>query len=171
MAPPNQGPKATPSYEANLGQPSVFTLANGMRVFAGPRDDAFYFDSGATFDFLNFRSPAPVLTGGADQGQGAAFPAAVDGFAGYNISLIAVEMPISMATADGSVPTDPASPTAKIGGWATTMRQQVTVRPSPQRSAVFWRLRASGPRRESTDRGSADSAAYEGLLEPQPACQ
>ena len=50
VAPPNLGPKATPNYEQNLGQPSVFTLANGMRVFAGPRDDAFYFDSGATFD-------------------------------------------------------------------------------------------------------------------------
>ncbi|MBV8843071.1 MAG: DUF4331 family protein, partial [Bryobacterales bacterium] len=51
VAPPNLGPKSTPNYEATLGQPSVFTLANGMRVFAGPRDDAFYFDSGATFDF------------------------------------------------------------------------------------------------------------------------
>jgi len=131
VAPPNQGPVATPKYEATLGQPSVFTLSNGMRVFAGPRDDAFYFDSGATFDFLDFRTPAPVLSGGADTGQGAAYPNAVDGFAGYNISLIAVEMPISMATADGSVPTDPTSPTAKIAGWAATMRQQVTVRPSP----------------------------------------
>ena len=27
-----------------------------MRVFAGPRDDAFYFDSGATFDTLNLRT-------------------------------------------------------------------------------------------------------------------
>jgi hypothetical protein len=73
-----------------------------MRVFAGPRDDAFYFDSGATFDTLNFRSPAPVLSGGADSGAGAAYPNAVDGFAGYNISLIAVEMPITMATASGT---------------------------------------------------------------------
>src|ERR1700678_2267407 len=66
VAPPNLGPKSTPKYEATLGQPSVFTLSNGMRVFAGPRDDAFFFDSGATFDYLNFRTPAPVLSGGAD---------------------------------------------------------------------------------------------------------
>src|SRR5271165_64070 len=105
VAPPNLGPNSTPNYEATLGQPSVFTLPNGMRVFAGPRDDAFYFDSAAVFDTLNFRSPAPVLSGGADSGQGPAYPAAVDGFAGYNISLIAVEMPISMATANGTVPT------------------------------------------------------------------
>jgi uncharacterized protein DUF4331 len=131
VAPPNLGPKSTPAYEATFGQPSVFTLSNGMRVFAGPRDDAFYFDSAATFDTLNFRAPAPVLSGTSESGPGAMYPAAVDGFAGYNISLIAVEMPISMATFDGGTPTSSTSPDAKIGAWASTMRQQVTVRPSP----------------------------------------
>ena len=126
VAPPNLGPKSTPNYETNLGAPSVFELSNGMRVFAGPRDDAFYFDSAATFDFLNFRPPAPVLAGAADVGPGAAFPAAQDGFAGYNISLLAVEMPITMATANAT----PANPT-RIGGWASTYRRYVTVRPSP----------------------------------------
>jgi len=140
VAPPNMGPKSTPNYEATLGQPSVFTLPNGWRVFAGPRDDAFYFDSGATFDTLNFRTPAPVLSGSADTGGGAAYPNAVDGFAGYNISLIAVEMPISAATVDGSVPTSSSSPNAKIGGWATTMRQFVTVRPSPSDPQSFGEL-------------------------------
>lgn len=131
VAPPNMGPKSTPTYEASLGQPSVFTLANGWRVFAGPRDDAFYFDSAATFDTLNFRAPAPVLSGSADSGAGQAYPNAVDGFAGYNISLIAIEIPIKDLTADGSTPTDPKASNAKIGGWASTLRQFVTVRPSP----------------------------------------
>ena len=102
-----------------------------MRVFAGPRDDAFYFDSGATFDTLNFRAPAPVLSGSADTGQGAAAPAAVDGFAGYNISLIAVEMPITMVTSTGAAPTSATDPNGTIGAWASTLRQIVTVRPSP----------------------------------------
>jgi hypothetical protein len=137
VAPPNLGPKSTPTYEATFGQPSVFTLSNGWRVFAGPRDDAFYFDSGATFDTLNFRAPAPVLSGTADTGTGAAYPNAVDGFAGYNISLIAVELPISAVTSDGSVPTNTALPTAHIAGWAATMRQQVTVRPSPADPLYF----------------------------------
>ncbi len=132
VAPPNLGPKSTPNYEEKLGKTSVFELANGMRVFAGPRDDAFYFDSAATFDTLNFRSPAPVLSGAADSGQGAAAPNAVDGFAGYNISLIALEMPIGMATANGQIPTAASDPNAKIGVWATTNRRVVTVRPSPQ---------------------------------------
>lgn len=131
VAPPNMGPKSTPTYEASLGQPSVFTLANGWRVFAGPRDDAFYFDSAATFDTLNFRAPAPVLSGSADSGAGAMYPNAVDGFAGYNISLIAIEIPIKDLTADGGTPTDPKASNAKIGGWASTLRQFVTVRPSP----------------------------------------
>lgn len=131
VAPPNLGPKTTPNYEATFGQASIFTLPNGMRVFAGPRDDAFYFDSGATFDTLNFRTPAPVLAGSADTGNGAAAPASVDGFAGYNISLIAIEAPISQLTANAAVPTDPKDPNAKIGVWAATLRQVITLRPSP----------------------------------------
>ncbi len=122
VAPPNMGPKATPDYEDKLGKPSVFELSNGMRVFAGPRDDAFYFDSAATFDFLNFRAPAPVLAGAADMGSGAAYPSAVDGFAGYNISLIAVEAPISMLNGNGR------NSATKIAGWASTYRQALTIR-------------------------------------------
>ena len=49
----------------------------------------------------------------------------------YNISLVAVEMPITMATIDGTIPTDPTKPNAKIGVYATTERQLVTIRPSP----------------------------------------
>lgn len=137
VAPPNLGPKSMPNYEEKLGRTSVFELANGMRVFAGPRDDAFYFDSGATFDFLNFRAPAPVLAGPADQGAGEAAPKAVDGFAGYNISLIAIEVPIQMLTANGLVPSSSSDPNAKIGAWASTLRQLVTVRPSPQEPLHF----------------------------------
>jgi len=137
VAPPNMGPKSTPAYEATLGQPSIFTLSNGWRVFAGPRDDAFFFDSGATFDTLNFRAPAPILSGGADTSTGQAYPNAVDGFAGYNISLIAVELPITAVTSDGTMPTNTANPDAHIAGWATTLRQVVTVRPSPSDPESF----------------------------------
>jgi hypothetical protein len=56
----------------------------------------------------------------------------VDGFAGYNISLIAIEAPISSLTVDGKVPASPADPNAKIAGWAATLRQEVTIRPSHQ---------------------------------------
>jgi hypothetical protein len=137
VAPPNLGPKSTPNYEATLGQPSVFTLSNGVRVFAGPRDDAFYFDSAATFDTLNFRAPAPVLTGAADSGGGPAYPNAADGFAGYNISLIAVEIPIASVTGDRTVRSRAKEPVSKIGVWASTLRQIVTLRPSPSDPVNF----------------------------------
>lgn len=137
VAPPNLGPKSTPAYEATLGQPSVFTLSNGWRVFAGPRDDAFFFDSGATFDTLNFRAPAPVLTGVANTGPGPQYPNAVDGFAGYNISLIAIELPITAVTSDGTVPTNTSAADAHIAAWASTLRQQVTVRPTPADPLYF----------------------------------
>ncbi|MGH9667590.1 MAG: DUF4331 domain-containing protein, partial [Bryobacteraceae bacterium] len=79
-----------------------------------------------------FRAPAPVLSGAADTGNGPSYPNAVDGFAGYNISLIAVEMPVTMATASETMPASSSDPNAKIGGWAATLRQIVTIRPSPQ---------------------------------------
>jgi hypothetical protein len=167
VAPPNTGPNGTPNYEQNLGQPSIFTLSNGMRVFAGPRDDAFYFDSGATFDYLNFRAPAPVLAGAADQGPGAAYPNAVDGFAGYNISLIAVEVPINMVTANGSIPTNTTDPNAHIAAWAETLPPAGDRAAKPQRSGAVRRLCAGRPRGQSADRRVADSAGHEGLLEPQ----
>jgi hypothetical protein len=138
VAPPNLGPKSTPAYETNFGHPSVFTLSNGMRVFAGPRDDAFFFDSGGTFDTLNFRAPAPILTGAADTNTGGGtYPNAVDGFAGYNISLIAVEVPIQMLTSDGTIPTNTANADAHIGVWASTHRQIITVRPSPSADIAY----------------------------------
>jgi hypothetical protein len=40
-------------------------------------------------------------------------------------------MPIASVTADGSLPTDPANANAKIGVWASTLRQIVTIRPAP----------------------------------------
>ena len=52
--PANIGPRVTPNYEANLGQPAVYGLGNGGKVFAGQRDEYFYIDLGV-FDALNLR--------------------------------------------------------------------------------------------------------------------
>ena len=51
--------------------------------------------------------------------------------AGYDITLISVELPITAVTADGTVPANSSAPNAKIGARASTLRQIVTVRPSP----------------------------------------
>ena len=47
--PSNVGPSTMPSYETLAGQ-GIFTLSNGIRIFAGQRGDPFYIDLGATFD-------------------------------------------------------------------------------------------------------------------------
>ena len=102
-----------------------------MRVFAGPRDDAFYFDSGADLRSPGLPRPRACFGRHCRYGTGAAYPNAVDDFPGYNISLIAVEMPIAWSLPNSAVPTSSTDPNATIGAWAATLRQLVTVRPSP----------------------------------------
>ena len=75
-----------------------------MRVFAGPRDDAFYLDSAATFDTLNFRAPAPVLSGSPIRGRVPPPPPRWRWLRRLHISLMRVEVPITMVTASGTVP-------------------------------------------------------------------
>lgn len=55
VAPANVGPRSTPNYEEALGKAPVQALANGDKVFAGPRNDAFFVDLGSVFDLLGLR--------------------------------------------------------------------------------------------------------------------
>src|SRR5262249_13554099 len=50
--PSNVGPRTMPNYDALAAQ-GVHDLGNGIRVFAGQRDDPFYIDLGGLFDTLN----------------------------------------------------------------------------------------------------------------------
>lgn len=110
--PVNVGPKVTPNYEANLGQPAVSNLANGGKAFAGTRDEYFYIDLGL-FDALNLRSTGSV--GGIDSTKT------------YNVSTIAIEVPIQDVTRSGAVPTSPTAADAVVGVWATASRRSVRV--------------------------------------------
>ena len=47
--PSNVGPRTMPDYEALAAQ-GIYNVKNGVRVFAGQRDDPFYIDLGAVFD-------------------------------------------------------------------------------------------------------------------------
>lgn len=111
--PSNIGPRVTPDYETNLGQPAVYDLPNGGKVFAGQRDEYFYIDLGGTFDALNLRSLNTV--GGIDTTQG------------YNVSTIAIELPIEELTSTGQVPSSSTAPDAVIGVWATASRRSTRV--------------------------------------------
>jgi hypothetical protein len=114
--PSNVGPLTMPNYEALAAQ-GIYDLANGGKVFAGQRDETFYLDLGAAFDTLNFRRTPPVLTP-AEDANDAVNPFGNDQLSGYNISTIAIEVPISSVTGN---------PNAVIGAYASMSRQKVRV--------------------------------------------
>ncbi|HYW44307.1 MAG TPA: DUF4331 domain-containing protein [Bryobacteraceae bacterium] len=121
--PSNVGPRTMPNYPA-LAHQGIYSLGNGVRVFAGTVDDPFYIDLGATFDSLNFRPGAflsgnpPILTPSEDL---ATTNSAADTLSGYNVNCIAIEVPITMVTTPGK---------PVIGSWGATYRAQMTVRGS-----------------------------------------
>ena len=113
VPPANIGSKVTPNYEANLGEKAIGKLPNGGRVFAGNRDEGFYIDVGGVFDGLNLRSVGPQ--GGKD------------GLKDFNISTIAIEVPIKDLTSSGKKPMRPTDKDAVIGVWATASRRTTRV--------------------------------------------
>ena len=113
VPPANIGPRVTPNYEQNLGQPAVYPLLNGGKVFAGQRDEYFYIDVGGVFDALNLRSIG--ANGGVDTTQG------------FNVSTIAIEVPIQDLTRTRTVPSGPTASDAVIGVWATSSRRSTRV--------------------------------------------
>jgi len=121
--PSNVGPRTMPAYESLAAQ-GIYTLDNGMRVFAGQRQDPFYIDLGGIFDTLNLRRDPPVLTPAEDANDNAN-PFGIDHLAGFNVSTIALEVPVSMLTRDHKGPEATAQP--KLGAYASTSRQKVRV--------------------------------------------
>ena len=113
VPPANIGPRVTPNYEQNLGQPAVYDLPSGGKVFAGQRDEYFYIDVGGVFDALNLRSIG--ANGGVDTTQG------------FNVSTIAIEVPIQSLTRSGAIPSGPTATDAVIGVWATSSRRTTRV--------------------------------------------
>jgi hypothetical protein len=102
--PPNNiGPRSTPNYRS-LAAKSVVTK-DGLSIFAGQRDDAFYADIGSIFDLVAFRKGTGNVGGGKDF------------FAGYAVHAIAIQIPIAELKATNST----------IGVWASTERPNVTV--------------------------------------------
>lgn len=113
-APANIGHKSTPNYEANLEQPTVYTVNDGgdeIHVFAGQTDDPFFVDL-QVFDLLTLRehrAPIGYQYGGYNK--------PIDSLSGYNVHTLAIELPI-----DRLVDGDPV-----LGVWATTRRPTMTV--------------------------------------------
>jgi hypothetical protein len=117
--PSNVGPRTMPNYD-NLTNQGIYGLGNGMRVFAGQRDDPFYIDLGAVFDTLNLRNPG------------------TDMLSGFNVHTIALEVPINMLTKDGKGPDGTQFPV--LGAYAATSRRSTTVLrgPNPVETRGAW---------------------------------
>ncbi|HET9886082.1 MAG TPA: DUF4331 family protein [bacterium] len=117
VPPVNVGPRTTPNYESLIGD-AIYELPNGIKVFAGQRDDPFFVDLGAIFDLLGFRA----VPGNVGQGR--------DDLAGYNCQAIVMEVPIAMLTSNKTNPSNPADPAAILGLWSTTRvgKQELSTR-------------------------------------------
>lgn len=125
--PSRQGPRTMPNYE-NLAAQGVRNLQQGVRVFAGQRDETFYIDLGAVFDTINLRPPAPVLSDAQDADDTRNF-GGIDAFSGFNVNTIAIEVPRALV--------EPRQGT-QIGMYASTSRPAVTVLRGPsERSERF----------------------------------
>ena len=122
--PVNVGVHSTPNYPA-LAAKSYHDLGGNRTVFAGQRADGFHVDLGSIFDLGDLRplqgaynhGIPPVLAG---------MPG-VNGLRGLNVHTLALQVPISDLTVDGSVPKDVTSSTAVIGVWATASRTTARV--------------------------------------------
>jgi len=133
VSPPcNIGPRSTPDY-ASLAGAAVHELGSGETVFAGQRNDPFFVDLGAIFDLADLR-PFQNL----HLIPSAATPS-VDTLATLNVHSIAIQVPISKLTRDGSTPTDVMSPKSVLGVWAAAARRKVRLTDGPlQAGAGPW---------------------------------
>ncbi|MEO0471325.1 MAG: DUF4331 family protein [Bacteroidota bacterium] len=103
---------AATDYEDLFNQ-GITTTADGEKVFCGPTDDPFFVDLGGVFDL-------------GDSPRQSGMPA--DGVACFNVSTIAVQVPISMLQKDGkdvSMATNILDGDYVIGVWASASRQQI----------------------------------------------
>jgi hypothetical protein len=119
--PCNIGPRSTPDYDS-LAAAAVHQLPSGETVFAGQRNDGFFVDLGSVFDLAALRPfqnlhliPSPAQPG-------------IDPLKDLNIHTIAIKVPISMLTRNGSTPSDPMSAVSVLGIWSGASRRKVQVR-------------------------------------------
>lgn len=117
LPPCNVGFRSTPNYP-DLANSAIYDIGDGIRMFAGQRLDGFFVDLGSVFDLAALRpfQNLHLISSMAAAG--------VNGLRGFNVHSIALQIPISQLTADGSVPTDPLAANSVIGVYAAADRQK-----------------------------------------------
>ena len=125
--PCNIGPLSTPDYPG-LVTDATTSIDQGTTVFAGQRAEGFYVDLGAIFDLGILRPFEQDHTtfGLAGTGLGA-MAKGVNSTAGVNVHSIALQVPITDLTADGTAPSSVTDPHAVIGVWTTASRQKARI--------------------------------------------
>ena len=118
--PCNIGPFSTPDY-ATLAQDAVHVLPSGETVFAGQRAEGFYVDLGSVFDLVDLRPFQNLHVNPLAAAPG------VNGTNKLNVHSIAIQLPKSMLTRDGSTPTNVNDPRSTIGVYASASRQTARV--------------------------------------------
>lgn len=104
VAPANVGPASYPNGYRPVASKAKYDIGDGVRAFAGPRDEPFFVDLGGTFDLLQFRA----LQGLRPK----------DDLARLNVHTLALQVPMSMLRG----PND-----RIIGVRSTSYRQQTSV--------------------------------------------
>jgi hypothetical protein len=118
MCPPvNIGPRSTPHY-SDLAKAAVHSLAGGIKVFAGQRREGFFVDLGSIFDLGDLRpfQNLHLIPTAAAPG--------VDATEDLNIHTIAIQVPKTQLTSDGSSPTNPADARSVVGVYASASRRK-----------------------------------------------
>lgn len=146
VPPPNVGNNVTPSYNDANGRAvsgaltladldaytrsTIYSLPSGEAVWAGPREDSFFSDIPGIFDLLNVRildNNGSLADGLGQDGNG------VDGFKGFNLLSVAMQIPLSKLDELG-IPTQYDSVffgrQKGVGVYASVSRPRVTVRKS-----------------------------------------
>ncbi len=119
--PCNIGPASTPNY-ANLANEAIYTVGNGTKVFAGQRLEGFYVDLGAIFDLGDLRPFQSLHIASMANAPG------VNSTQDFSVHSIAIQVPISELTSDGSTPSNVMSQKAVLGIWAAASRQRASIR-------------------------------------------
>jgi hypothetical protein len=118
VPPPNIGPRSIESgvglgtTYASLMSSAITTATSGEKIFCGTTDDPFFVDLGGIFDL----GDAPRQNGTPR-----------DGLACFNVSAIAIQVPIAtlLKTGAPATPTTILDPDYVIGVWASASRQQI----------------------------------------------
>lgn len=97
------GQVTPPTEEPDPNPPIINRGPRGIQLFAGPRDDPFFFDIVGFFRFLSG-------TGGFSGD---------DGFAGFNVSSIVIELPLDIVSGGNR----------NLQVWGETARRKATIRP------------------------------------------